>query len=460
MDTLGGPRPSAATEALAPVSGDFFWHHPALCQLALPVRASSKGSWSRDIGTAAVTISAAGADAPPMPTGRSLRLLLIHLFSAAIRSASPVIDVGESPAALSRQMGLDIEGQKLRELSEQYERLAAAKIAVSIDGKASFTVFDGRGKARAAGLEWRPGIRLNSRFFESLTQSAVPLERAVVAALTDSVMALDAYAWVAYTLSCPQGSLVVPWERLLRQFGTAAAKMDDFRPAFEQSLQQVSAACPSVSLVFGADGVEVRQGGRDVRRARPVTSATPAPHPAPPQAPAAASATAASDADLPALPDMPAPEAERFPAIADRPAAGTDAPIDPDDDSAAELAGATLVGSEDGQVVRNGLAQKVSLKSHLTGLRQVIWLQRRSGNGEVVIEVTPGGRYDPENVTVLALEPIVVQIVGGLYARDFERVAAWANVNRDLIDDFWHGQIDSLEQMASRVRKVPAPGWR
>jgi hypothetical protein len=102
----------------------------------------------------------------------------------------------------------------------------------------------------------------------------------------------------------------------------------------------------------------------------------------------------------------------------------------------------------------------VSLRSHLTGLPQVIWLQRSNGRDNVVIEVTPGGRYDPETRTVIALEPVTLQVAGGLYTRDFERVAAWAAVNRDLIDDFWDGLIDGFEDVVSRVRKVPLPAWR
>ena len=109
---------------------------------------------------------------------------------------------------------------------------------------------------------------------------------------------------------------------------------------------------------------------------------------------------------------------------------------------------------------RDATRQTMSLKSHLTGLTQVIWLQRANGRDNLVIEVTPGGRYDPENVTVLALEPMILQIAGGLNARDFERVAAWANANRDLIDDFWDGGLDSLEEITSLVKKVPPPGWR
>jgi hypothetical protein len=109
---------------------------------------------------------------------------------------------------------------------------------------------------------------------------------------------------------------------------------------------------------------------------------------------------------------------------------------------------------------RPSMRQTISLKSHLTGLPQVVWLQRANGRDNVVIEITPGGRYDPDTSTVIVLEPVALQVAGGLYTRDFERVAAWAAANRDLIDDWWDSSIDDFEEVASRVKKVPAPAWR
>ena len=102
----------------------------------------------------------------------------------------------------------------------------------------------------------------------------------------------------------------------------------------------------------------------------------------------------------------------------------------------------------------------LGLRSHLTGLNQVIWLQRADGRDQIIIEVSPGGRYDTDTLTVLALEPIVVQVSGGLYARDLDRVSAWAMANRDLIDDVWDGVLTDAEEIFERTRKVPAPGWR
>ncbi len=141
----------------------------------------------------------------------------------------------------------------------------------------------------------------------------------------------------------------------------------------------------------------------------------------------------------PARPESARPEGDR--PEGDRTDAGRDDPRD-------------FQGQGSGQRLR----QTISLKSHVTGLQQVIWLQRSNGRDNVLIEVTPGSRYDPNLVTVLTLEPIVLQVAGGLHAREFERVSSWAAANRDLIDAFWDGEIDGFDEIISRVRKVPAPG--
>jgi hypothetical protein len=102
----------------------------------------------------------------------------------------------------------------------------------------------------------------------------------------------------------------------------------------------------------------------------------------------------------------------------------------------------------------------VSLRPHLTGLNQVIWLRQANGDRDIVVGVTPDAQFRPDRLTVLALEPIVLQVIGGIPEREFERVSAWVMANRDLIDDVWDGKIASLDDVYGRVRKVPAVGWR
>ncbi len=431
---------AAAAGPSAPASKGAAAHtvmqHRALCQLGLPLQPCSD-SWRRDIGTVALAIEMpAGGQ---LPHGALLRRLLLHVFSAALASGSPAVEIGEDAAVLAERMGFAADEAGLRALAEQYERLVAAKITVALDGGAALGVFDARGRPRAV-AEWRSAVRLNARFFAGLAEGAVALDSRVVAALTDRPLALDAYMWLAYGLANTpaEGLAGARWEELYGRFGDQGQTPETFRAAFEDCLREVTVACPAIVVIMGEQEVQVRA-------ASPLRAAT-----------------------APVVP----PAAPR-PVPVMQPAAPRPAPVEPVAETRVEAVAESFAEASAGEAVEQstrqggrlgsqagGGQQGISLKSHITGLAQVIWLQRANGRENQVIEVTPGGRYDPDNVTVLALEPLVVQISGGLYDREFERVSAWAMSNRDLIDDVWDGKIANFDEIASRVKKVPAPGWR
>ena len=307
-------------------------------------------------------------------------------------------------------------------------RLLAARITLAWDGHPALAVFDARGRSRATEPGWRSSIRMTARFLAGLLEGAVALDQGVVKALADSTLALDLYAWLASGL--PEGdtlpATIVGWDDLRDRFGGASQAAAEFRPGVEQALEQVRQVWPYFVSALGDDTVVFR------RAARPVLAAPPAPTPPEPaEPPPAPEAMRALQAELEA-------EIKPRPVPAPLPIAAPAPPAMP----------------------RPITRQTVSLKSHLTGLPQVVWLQRANGRDNVLIEVTPGGRYDADASTVIALEPVALQVAGGLYQRDFERVAAWAAANRDLIDDWWDSRLDEFEEVASRVKKVPAPAWR
>jgi hypothetical protein len=474
MNVVSDPRPIIGADS-QPSADATVRTHPAFCQLALPVR-SSKGVWRRDVAGAFVVIEAGASlesegehreGGLPIPTGKYARLLLMQICDAAIRADSPVVDLGASAREFAEDYDPDIRGPKLRELTEQLDRVLAAKITVSLDGGLALAMFDARGRSRGGAPVWRPSVRLNSKFFATMTANQVVLDRRVVDALADTPMALDAYTWVSFLMPRIEAGAAsfASWEDLMARFAPASQQLEEFRAAFEQSLRQVSELCPMLSLVIREQGVECRVS---VRRMPPPSIAPPVVAPAMTQQPEPVPVPVFEPPAIAALDDPP------------------DAPVEMEDEMAreiaAEIASSLTAASAEPVVARDSPAPGVqsrplprpamqdtvretarptmSLKSHLTGLSQVIWLQRAAGRDNLVIEVTPGGRYDPDNVTVLALEPMILQIAGGLNAREFERVSAWANANRDLIDDFWDGSQESFEEITGRVKKVPPPGWR
>jgi len=440
MDTTTSPRPGSA-DAPSGAAAATFSFHPAFCQLGLPLT-PAKGAWMRDVGTASVNIAPASATAL-IPSGTLLRVLLLHILDSAVRTGAALVELEGGALAVAQRFGLDSSAEGLAALTAELERLTTAKTTVSSDGGAGLSLFDGRARAHVDADGWRSSVKLNAKFFASFAEKPIVLDAAVVTALVGKPSTLDAYMAICFATADmePQQSAATSWEDLMGRFGEAGQELDSFRPQFEESLRTISGLCPLYSLIVADRGVDVRK-----LPPRPVVIRAPKP-PAEPKAP---------------KPPRPEPMAEQRPdpRFEPRPVPPPTPVPTPMPTPAPTQAPEPVYEEPDyGRGPREPV-QMMALKSHLTGLQQVIWLQRSYGRDDPLVEITPGGRYDPSTVTVLALEPVVVQIAGGLYQRDFERVSAWTMANRDLIDEYWYEEIDDPEEIAAKVKKVPAPGWR
>jgi len=332
------------------------------------------------------------------------------------------MELGEDSAALAARLGLP---HKAAETAEQVERILASRITVSLDGGPELAMLDARGRPRTGGSRWRPTIRLSSGFLAHLTQHAVPLDRRIVQALSASPSAFDAYAWVRQALHGlgAQDVAHARWDDLLKAFGTKSQDLAAFRTGFDAALRRVSEADLSVLLQISEDGVSLRKAVAVRTEARPAGGVLrPA---ARPGSPSSASAELTREGELPELRADEKGRADTLP-----------------------------------PAKHPSLPQTLSLGPELTGLPFVIWVRQGYGAEGVLVGVTPGERFDPDRLTLLAVEPMVVQIRGGLDRRGFDQASAWVMANRDLIDDLWSGQVASLVEVHRRVRKVPAPGWR
>ena len=377
----------------------------------------------------------------------------MHICDAAFRTNSPVVELGEDAGQLAAKLGLD---PKARDLADQWQRVLAARILVSWDGGSAFSVLDARSTPRASGPGWRPSIRLNGRFFASLMDHAVPLDQRVVRELSAAPAALDAYAWIRLSLQHATADQITTttWDELLRRFGTASQGAAAFRAAFEAALRTIFDVDHSIALAVDDEGVSLR-------RATPEDTEPAAEDRQPVQASTNAMDVGVAPAAEPAAAPQSTPSVVVAPVVAE-PAEdvvsdlGIAQPRDPQlglsvqgDEALAATARADRITQD-----------SISLPRHLTGLPQVIWLRRGHGEDVVLVGVTPSPRFEAHRLTVLAVEPMVIQVSGGLNGQDFERVSAWVMVNRDIIDDFWEGRITSFAEVNRRVRKAPAPGWR
>jgi hypothetical protein len=431
MNQSACPHPRAVNPATFPPAEHLLWHHAAFCQIALPVHASG-GDWRRDVGTATIRIAPSNGHLET-PSGRFLRLILMHVCDAALRAGSPVVDMGQSAAMFAATIGVEIGGPGLDELANEVDRLASAKVTVSLDGGPPLAVFDARSNSRVA-TQWRRSVRLNARFQADLSGHAVPLDRRIIKALAASSTALDAYAWIRHSLAnMPAGDVTgASWQDLQHRFGEPDQDGAMFKSGFEDALQRVFEANLSISIAVDDEGVSVRharpEDDEDIRVGSPTAA------PVQSHEPESAEPALPLPSTVPVRGEQPEPSPEGKQPYSGR--AGGSAAAGPD------------------------RLHMISLRSNLTSLPQVIWLRRAEGDRHIVIGVTPGAHLDTARLTILAIEPIVQQVSGGVPEQVFERVSAWVMANRDLIDEFWEGRIDTADEVFRRVRKVPAVGWR
>lgn len=449
-------------------SNTVLWQHKTFCGLALPLSAPSEGLWSRQAGETSIIMgatSAAGAgEVSRLPAGSILRLLLLHIFTTALQSGNTGVEIGPDAGFVAMSLGLRVTPKQSAELGEQLEYLIAAKLRIAEERKAPLSVLDARRSGnRDASSGWQPVLHLNKRFFSSLQQGAVALDRDVVIALAGSAMALDAYAWLAARV--PEVSagrpVLVTWAELQQRFGqdepqnTAA-----FRTAFSKSLKAVRAACPEIRFTVSQDGVEL-QGAAALSAA--LTS-----EPAPPMSVALEQNTTLAEiaTETVTAPTLGREALNRETVPVTKPATLASAEVVeaavPRPEPQSSLVQASAPGmTHDAKPVpeRERGLDRIRLAPVLTGLEQSVWLRRGGDQANTTIEVTPGGEYNPARRSLLILEPMVLQVVGLLQPRELERIAAWAAVNAELIQDYWEGSIVSASEVAGRVKLVTPSRW-
>lgn len=458
---------------------DVLWQHRALCGLALPLRAPRAGFWSREVDGSGAAMGSQDAPASeralPLPAGCGVRLLLLHAFTAALREGSAAVPIGPDAASVAASLGLDTKLSRITELEQQAGRLLASRLRITDPaGGALLPVLDARGRP-AARPGWRTVLRLNARFFENLGRNAVALDRAVVASLSGSAAALDAYAWLMASRPDAEAAqpIHVPWGSLQDRFGQAASPPPRFVAAFTESLAAIRELCPAARFTVGESGVELHGmpepgGAAAAERVVPAQARLPDGLPAP---------AAGGEGDvLPTddgpvqgglstpAPSLPAAVPERT-CDAGRPSATVpSAPVprlvQPLADTASPV-GPGQPASERGMPrLREADGGRICLPPRYTGLPQTVWLRRGGGQFGVTIEVTPGAEYQPARRSLLVVEPMVMQVVGQLQQRELDQVAAWVMANSDLIQDYWDGLVPSGIEVPGRIRRVPSlPRW-
>jgi Plasmid encoded RepA protein len=254
--------------------------HTVLCQVGLPRRATAELKFERRNGLASLLVEAGSLYSgqkwlqQPLPYGPKPRLALVHISTEAVRTKSRVIDSGRSLHDFMRRLGIGTNGREYKNFRQQMRALSACRMSLgygntTIDAKPieKFSTWN----ALEEEHDHDEGvIELTSKFYDSLIDSAVPLDPRALACLQGSSLALDIYTWLSHRLhrvSRISGDRVT-WSNLSDQFGQEYSEIKDFKKTFQRALLQVRAVYPDARLD------EVR-GGYILLRSKPPVPPSP-----------------------------------------------------------------------------------------------------------------------------------------------------------------------------------------
>ena len=256
---------AGAEIATNPPSGeDMAFTHAVLCQVGLPRSKVDGREFMRQSGAAWVNVQAGYLDEgrgpvlQPIPYGVMPRLALAWVSSYAKRDNTREIPIGDSAAEFLRLMGMDDQGARYTTLRRQMHALAACRLQLGFKGRTyngqpveQFDAWLANGEAQQRSL-WPGTMVLSEGYFNSLMDSAVPLDNRALMALKGSALALDVYTWLAHRLHRIEGrGVTLHWKSLREQFAQEYTGKDadkDFKKKFVPALKKVLTVYPQAKV--------------------------------------------------------------------------------------------------------------------------------------------------------------------------------------------------------------------
>ena len=252
--------------------GEIGYLHAFLAQVFLP-RSKPKGpdgkptrEWMRRAGNLAVNLQAGriltrSKNTPlPLPYGPKPRLMLIDVCTRAIQDQSPDVDMEQSARQYLKRLGLQPPSKGGRQYAlfrNQAIALSACRmellwydsgVSVHYEGTPmeQFRAWADDGAQRAF---WPGELRLDLKFYKSLIEHGLPLDRRAVRRLMGSALALDWYTFFAHRLRRirPGESLDLSWVVLRDAMGQEYSAAANFKKKSVAAIKKVMEVYPGLS---------------------------------------------------------------------------------------------------------------------------------------------------------------------------------------------------------------------
>jgi len=200
------------------------------------------------------------------------RKMLMWISSEAVRTQSPVLQLGRSMSAFMAKLGIAHGGRDAKRTTDQLRRLLGSQLSVTGLGKAADGTFgekhryiqiasavdlwfskDGALSEENEGL-WASEIRLTEEFFKSIIDAPVPVDLRAVKALGQAPLSHDLYVWSTHRMYSLDRPMNISWLNMMHQLGSDYKKTYHFKPNFMNALARVKTIYPELNITMNESG--------------------------------------------------------------------------------------------------------------------------------------------------------------------------------------------------------------
>jgi hypothetical protein len=265
----------------------------ALTQATMPHKAPSDNEFTRQNGH--FTLTMMSPRHVGLPYGSIPRLLLSWMTTEAVRTRSPVLELGPTLSAFMAELGLARRGGERGDITRfrnQTTRLFCSTVSCRYEDKTheeggNLNVVEKYSlwwnpKTPDQMPLWKSTVTLGNSFFNEIIDRPVPVDMRALKALKRSPMALDIYCWLTYRLSYLRKPTEIPWAVLQIQFGADYTRTRGFKESFLHHLRKILTLYPEANVEDGERGLLLKPSKPHVAQlppALPRLKNPPAPEP-------------------------------------------------------------------------------------------------------------------------------------------------------------------------------------
>jgi hypothetical protein len=103
------------------------------------------------------------------------------------------------------------------------------------------------------------------------------------------------------------------------------------------------------------------------------------------------------------------------------------------------------------------LFDMANLRPQRTGLPFVVFISQKGGaRHDVRVEIARAAKVRPSEMATVALRPDMRVVRGAVDPSDLGMLARWVELNRNVLVDYWNGEIEYAEDAIAALKPIDA----